>query len=295
MKIERHRRSIRLKGFDYTQPGAYFVTICSLNRECLLGEIVNGEMQISECGFIVRKTWENLPQHYINVALDAFVVMPNHVHGIIVLLDEPNPVGAGLKPAPGDGALDKGAGLKPAPTSNGPLDTAAGSKPAPTDDGSTALAKGNPRGLSNDYPPYLARHHLAASTITGTNRLTAIVGAGLKPAPTTYDLTGAAETESAIRGEAVGRHGLPEIVRAFKTFSARRVNEYRQSAGVPVWQRNYYEHVIRNDQALDRIREYIQSNPLRWQLDSENPLARGKDEFDEWLTGPHRRHDDVSK
>ena len=68
------------------------------------------------------------------------------------------------------------------------------------------------------------------------------------------------------------RHGLPEIIRAFKSFSARRINVLRHSQGIPVWQRNYYEHIIRDNSEMDVIRRYILNNPLQWELDSENPL-----------------------
>jgi len=170
-----HRRSIRLQGYDYAQAGAYFVTVCAYNRECLFGEIMGEEMQVNASGEIVIACWHDIPRHFANVELDAFVVMPNHIHGIIMLRDVNDP--------------DIG------------------------------------------------------------------VGAGFKPAPT---LT-------------ASRHGLPEIVRAFKTFSARRINELRQMPGVPVWQRNYYEHIIRNEKSLHDIRRYIQENPLRWAYDRENP------------------------
>ncbi len=170
------RRSTRLRSYDYSQAGSYFVTICAQNRECLFGNVTDGEMHLNAAGAIVQTVWDDLPNHYPNVELDRFVVMPNHVHGIIVIV---------------------GAGLKPALT-----------KPAPT-----------------------------------------------KPAPT--------------------KHGLPEIVRALKTFSARRINEMRNTPGVPIWQRNYYEHIIRNDDSLHRIREYIVNNPAQWALDRENPLRAG--------------------
>ena len=71
------------------------------------------------------------------------------------------------------------------------------------------------------------------------------------------------------------RHGLPEIVRAFKTFSSRRINAFQGTTGTPFWQRNYYEHIIRNDEALNRIRQYIEDNPARWHEDPENPAVRG--------------------
>ncbi len=91
-------------------------------------------------------------------------------------------------------------------------------------------------------------------------------GAGLKPAPTQNI-----------------RQPLSEIVRAFKTFSARGINILRHSPGVPVWQRNYYEHVIRDDEELNRIREYISTNPVRWHLDRENPDRTGADDLDDLL------------
>jgi REP element-mobilizing transposase RayT len=80
-----HRRSIRLKGYDYTQAGAYFITICTWQRDSLFGEVINGEMQLSRYGQTVQFNWDILPKRYPNVELDAFIVMPNHVHGILVL------------------------------------------------------------------------------------------------------------------------------------------------------------------------------------------------------------------
>ena len=181
---KRQRRSIRLQGYDYTRQGAYFVTICTRNRACLLGDIVEGRMHLSEAGRLAQVAWEDLPHHYPHVQIDVWVIMPNHMHGIVILTeaqatDDDMPVGA-----------------------------------APKTD----------------------------------------VGAGFKPAPT--------------------RHGLPEIVRAFKTFSARRINALHNTVGTPFWQRNYYEHVIRNQSALDRIRQYIADNPARWSEDLENPAVR---------------------
>ena len=80
-----HRRSIRLKGYDYSKEGAYFVTICAQERECLFGEVVNGEMVMNEAGARVQAVWDELPCHYPQVRLDAFAIMPNHVHGIVAL------------------------------------------------------------------------------------------------------------------------------------------------------------------------------------------------------------------
>jgi REP element-mobilizing transposase RayT len=171
MPDKKLRQSIRLKHYDYSQAGAYFVTICTKDKNCLFGEILDGLMILNQFGEIAETCWADLAKHYPHVESDVFMVMPNHVHGIIVLAD-----------------------------------------------------------LSD-------------------------VGAGLKPAPTE-----------------VKRCGLSEIVRAFKTFSSRQINELRNTRGIPVWQRNYYEHVIRNEYDLNEIREYIVNNPLKWELDKENPI-----------------------
>jgi putative transposase len=181
------RRSTRLPGYDYAQAGGYFVTIVTSDRACLFGETLEGEMRLNEYGRVIQLVWNELPGHYSTVECDAFVVMLNHVHAIIILREDK-----------GVGVSHVGAGLKPA------------------------------RGVAAG--PNSAR-------------------AGLKPAPT-----------------------LPEIIRAFKTFSARRVNGMRNTPGVPLWQRNYYEHIIRSEDELMRIREYIANNPLQWEMDRENPL-----------------------
>jgi len=203
--LRHHRHSIRLKGYDYARAGAYFVTMCAWHREMIFGEVVEGEMRLSEAGQSVCDVWEGLPTHYAHVELDAFVVMPNHVHGIIVLVDDE--VGADVR----TGRI--GAGLRPAPTPTAPTTTT---------------------------PTTTAPTTTAPTTTTPTSR----------------------------------RHGLPEIVRALKSFSARGINEFRATPGVPVWQRNYYEHIIRNERALNAIRQYIANNPLKWSLDRDNPTQR---------------------
>ena len=177
---KQRRRAIRLRDYDYTTPGSYFVTITAVDRTCLFGDITDGEMRLNDAGRIVQTVWRELPSHYPHVPPDAYIVMPNHIHGIIVLSDR------------------------------------------------------------ND------------------------VGAGFKPAPT--------------------RHGIPEIVRAFKTFSARRINEMRCTPRVSIWQRNYFEHIIRSEESLNRIRQYILDNPARWDFDRENPAVTNPEKDNAWLT-----------
>lgn len=188
-----HRRSIRLKGYDYTQTGAYFITVCTWQRQCLLGEVVNGEMQLSRYGEAVKFNWDILPKRYNGVQLDAFIIMPNHVHGIIFLHD------SGWE----------GAGLE----TLFPTTATLAVKPAPTE--SIASAKSS-------------------------------------------------HQQSKI-------YGLPEIVRGFKTFSSRRINQLRSQAGIPVWQRGYYEHIIRHKESLTAIRDYILKNPWNWHNDDLHP------------------------
>src|SRR3989304_5673232 len=82
-----HRRSIRLKGYDYTQAGAYFITICSHQREHVFGEVVNGEMKLSKFGQVAKQQWEKLPKRFQNIELGAFALMPNHEHGVIQIIE----------------------------------------------------------------------------------------------------------------------------------------------------------------------------------------------------------------
>ena len=89
-----NRKSHRTRGHDYTQPGAYFITICTKNRECLFGEIQNGEMQLNEYGDIVTACWNATPLHFSGMKLDAFVVMPNHFHAVIWIIADPISIGA---------------------------------------------------------------------------------------------------------------------------------------------------------------------------------------------------------
>jgi putative transposase len=91
-----HRQSIRRKGYDYAQPGAYYVTLCTIGRMCLFGDVVDGVMALSELGKIVEGCWRELPAHYPHVVLDACVIMPNHVHAVIVLV-ESREVGADIR------------------------------------------------------------------------------------------------------------------------------------------------------------------------------------------------------
>jgi len=212
----RHRRrSIRLKGYDYHQPGAYFVTICTQDRACLFGDVVEGEIRLNDAGRMVHDVWNELPNHYPGIVIDAFVVMPNHIHGIIILVGADPRVCPNADPrvCPDTGQPSVGVGPRAYP--------------------------GQPQGV----------------------------------APTL---------------------GLPDVVHRFKTMTTRRYTDGAKQLGWEpfrgrLWQRNYYEHIIRNEESLNRIREYIFTNPVRWVMDSENPYREGVDPFDKWMNNFMRR------
>ncbi|MER2599588.1 MAG: transposase [Caldilineales bacterium] len=163
-----HRRSIRLKGYDYSQPGGYFITIVVKNRKPILGSVVDGVFHPSRYGHLVHMVLTALPKHYPYLQLDQFVLMPDHIHAIFILLEEPR-----------------------------------------------------------------------------TRRT---------PAPK--------------------RHSVTEVIRGFKTESARKINRLRKTQGTAVWKRNYYERIIRNQRALHAIRRYIIQNPLKWQIKQDRRFKR---------------------
>ena len=162
-----NRRSIRLQEFDYTQPAAYFITICTYQRENSLGNIEQNQMRLNKFGKIVADHWQHLPGFFSNVKLDEWVIMPNHIHGIILL-------------------------------------------------------------------------HSQKNLISG-------------PSPT--------------KKPAVKSGSINAIIQNFKSTSTRKINSLMNQRGVPFWQRNYYEHIIRNDDSLHQIREYIHNNPIQWEMD----------------------------
>jgi len=190
------RRSLRLRGYDYAQAGAYFVTICTQNRVCLFGDVVAGKMRLNDSGRLVAQCWQDIPNRFPNAALDEFVVMPNHLHGIIVIV-------RAQFIAPHDrGAMGSGAINRAPKGGNGASDVGA--------------------------------------------QFIAPVGA-INRAPTVGDM-----------------------VRAFKAVATRMLRQAQYPSFA--WQRNYYERIIRSEDDLARIREYIANNPLQWALDRENPL-----------------------
>ncbi len=254
---ERHRRrSMRLKGYDYSQAGAYFVTICTQGRACLFGEVVDGEMRLNDAGRMVVAEWERLPALFPNVVLDAFVVMPNHIHGIVILTD------------PADDATDGATAI--GATISGATTGGAATGGATTGGATTRVA---PTTAGDDATPVGAGLVPALSTMARDDATP--VGAGLVPAPSTPALSTPAPTLGDVIGAFKSRVTV-EYTRGVKTLGWTPFDKR-------LWQRNYYEHIIRNEEALNRIRRYIVENPIRWAFDRENPFAVEIESEETWL------------
>ena len=185
------RRSIRLKDYDYSRAGAYFVTICAWKKECVFGDIVDHVIKLNEFGQIVQNEWVKTEDIRPNVELDYHVVMPNHFHGILVMDDS---------------------------------------------------GRGTACRALNEYDDN--------GGYKGTARRAPTVEQFAKP----------------VAGS------LPTIIRSYKSAVTKAINDIRNTPGLPVWQRNYYEHVIRDENELHGIRQYIFENPLKWDMDTENPM-----------------------
>ena len=193
-----HRKSIRLKGYDYSKAGAYFVTVVTWQRDCLFGEVLNGEMRLNKAGKIVQWEWENLAQSFNFIELGIDQVMPNHFHGVLAFRD----VGA---------------------TRPGIINSPAGENP---------LSDVAPAGLDGSPLPR-----------------------GPRPA------------------------SLGAVIGQFKSRVTKRLWKIPELTGTPIWQRNYYERIIRNEPPPPPGRwgwRYIENNPATWAADDENPNPRKK-------------------
>ena len=185
------RRPTRLQGFDYTSPGAYFVTICTQNRANVFGEIIESEMKLNEYAEIAKNYWLYINRHFSNVRSDEFVIMPDHFHGIVFIIDTT------IIDSVGDGS---------------PV-------------------------------PYATGEKLTLSSVS-----------------TTGEETSPLQVKNV--DWSVKKPTLGQIVGYFKYQSAKRINEMRDTPGVKIWQRSFYDHVIRTDEDLAVLRDYILNNPL---------------------------------
>jgi len=197
-----HRRSIRLKNYDYAQAGLFFITLCTQNRSCMFGTIEKGDMQLNDAGMMVKHQWLGLIGRFDNIKIHEFIVMPNHFHGIIEIVRRDRDAPCGYPEF-------------------------------------TRHKKGNHKGLPLRYPEYTVQKK-------GQPR-------GISPTKT--------------------EKSIGDIIGAFKSLST---NEYIQGVknnnwqkfNKKLWQRNYYEHIIRDASSYLQIAEYIQTNPSKWEDDS---------------------------
>jgi len=244
-----HRHSLRLPGYDYALPGAYFVTLCAFNRKCIFGRVVEDRMYENDCGKLAREEWFGSAQIRQEFALDAFIVMPNHLHGILWILGRKRErllMGSEFAPP-----IAGPSGARPWPNRVRPPDaqTPVGADGVRPPDGQT------PVGASRARP--LAERRSALQTPRNRRR----------PIPP------------------MRSHSLASWAAGFKSALTSRIRELWNRPRAAVWQEDYFEHIIRDEDELFRIREYILSNPARWKLDRENPEAEPGSE-EEWPWNP---------
>lgn len=195
-----HRRTLRIKDFDYSQAGAYFVTICTKNHQCLFGEIQQREMQLNAIGRVVSAQWQQLTYRFPDLELGEWVVMPNHIHGILIIT--------------GRGEACNGRGEASLKIKN--VDAALFLPDASPLQSESIIADASP----------------------------------LRPTGTTPGSVGA-------------------IIQNFKSVVSRKLSTQNEKRKGSVWQRNYYEHVIRNEGEFNAISDYIITNPQNWEKDTE--------------------------
>jgi len=295
------RRSLRLRNYDYSMAGAYFVTLCTHRRDCLFGDVTRGAMALNDAGRMVESVWLELPVRFPRLELDLFVAMPNHFHGIVVLhgeRDQTRPV-ATEQQSNGSGVQDPGQARR-GESCIRPLSVAGEMAPL----GETGRSDGEGRSQKEGRSQGSPLREIDQSPSVGANLVfarsteidqTACAGPNLVSAPSGEmsqtacvgaDLVFAPVEEQEPNHRCGHRHrvhpsgtrpgSLGRIIQAFKSITSREYMKGIEQYAWPtfsgrLWQRNYYEHVIRNQNDLDRVREYIVNNPTQWETDRENP------------------------
>ncbi|GET22714.1 transposase [Prolixibacter denitrificans] len=236
-----HRRSIRLKGYDYAQAGLYFVTLCVKNRFCLFGDIVNGTMQTNPAGQMIQKWFYELENKFPDIKCHEMMVMPNHFHAIVEIIETPaagsSQVGSSLVGDPKLDGRDRGQPQGIAPTGPQGVDPTKQEGIAPTKP--EEIDPTGPQGIAPTKPEEIDPTEAQGIAATNQKRLGDIIGA-FKSLTTN------------------------EYIRGVK-------NDHWQPFDGKLWQRNYWEHIIRNEKSYHNISAYIVNNPLKWKTDSLNP------------------------
>jgi putative transposase len=219
-----HRRSIRLKGYDYSQAGLYFITICVQDRKCLFGEIVDGEMILNDAGKMADNEWVKIPERFTNVQLHEYIVMPNHFHAVMEIVGatlvvaqntHTNPVAQNTHTNP----VAQNTHTNPV-AQNTHTNPVAQNETVNPDNETVDNEKGQPQGIAPTAKP-----------------------------KTVGDMVGAFQSIATV-----------EYIRGVKQLGWQTFNG-------KLWQRNYYEHIIRDEQSYQRISDYIINNPKNWKDD----------------------------
>ncbi len=263
-KNKYNRCSIRLKNYDYSSAGAYFITLCTHNRQYLFGEIVNGEMCLNEYGKIVRDEWfcSVHIRNEIELFENEFIVMPNHIHGVVWIVENVGATGGSPQRTTG-GSSQTTTGCSPQPTNSGSPQPTTECSPQPTTGGSSQPTTGCSPQPTTGWSPQPTTGW-SPQPMTGWSPQPTT---GWSPQPTTEWSPQPTTGCSPQRPNGPLKKSLSSFVAGFKSTVTKQINQIRQTPGIPVWQRNYYEHIIRNDNELNKIREYIINNPLTWETD----------------------------
>jgi len=258
-----HHTSRRTDGWDYTQPAAYFVTICALSearkcskertqdRVCLFGTVERGRMFVNALGKIVAEEWRRSETIRDRVHLDAFIIMPNHLHGIVVFADPE-------VEAPTCPRGYRAFGTEATETANSAStnDPDAPSNPPDAESGSTGEA------TEATDPSNSTKASTGGSTLGGTS--------GTRRESDSEDAAGAD------RPTGPAPKSLGSFIAGFKSAATTRINDRRDTPGAPVWQRNYHDRIIRTERHWRAARQYIRRNPAEWGGDrTHHPDAAG--------------------
>jgi len=284
-----HRRSIRLKGYDYSMAGAYFVTMCVSNRQRLFGNVIDGKMILNEAGRMVETIWMQLAIRFEFIELDEFTVMPNHFHGILVLSGRGESC---IRPVSDESCIRTDSDESCIRTGRCESCIRPGSDESciRTDSDESCIRTGRGesciRPVSDESCIRTDSDESCIRTGRGESCIRPVSDESCIRTDSDESCICTGRGESCIRPSTVsGDHKdrpdgtLPgtvgRVIQAFKSISTHEyINGVKHKNWTPfpgkLWQRNYYEHIIRDDESLKRIRAYIINNPLQWAYDREN-------------------------
>lgn len=246
-----HRRSIRLNGYDYSRQGAYFITICTQNRKHLFGKIINGKIELNEAGIMIQNTWNNLPTRFDNIILDEYTIMPNHTHGIIIINQQPLKHIRTGEPC-----------VRPHTTQYTSPNISHYIHPNPPNISHNQISENNHIGNIHTMGDH--KDHPNGTQISENNHSGNI-----------HTMGDHEDHPNGDRPRETLEGSLGRIIQAFKSITTHEyIKNVKQNGWAPfpgkLWQRDYWEHIVRDENELNRIRKYIQNNPVKWQTDKLN-------------------------